>query len=1275
MANSNVNIAEKMFAYIHHGVDITDDIKSIYNNSLIFIGDEKQIYVPVMNTYVGIGMTAYNQTIDAINDLANEVSQLAQTIAGDSVTRMFVDWNPENNDLLLADELHSELKNNFVENFSLSYQITLVGVHDYDTVSGFSYLYAYETDGRNLYKATGYGGGKLDFVNDASKISAYSSSTLATSGITITPHWGTSKPVRNELNGQVITRFYGNYIEVDDKLTWSYMTSAYSYTMKYARNYTDYQIDQVYHNLLGESETVYRPLAFNEVFEDVSDYVNKLTAEERAEYVNGGAPAGKLVAHVSNSYWLVDSNETFYLHSYNDANPYDGIDNSASHFISISASELVNYVNTDSLNKNYATGDTAWVLYDAAQSSIANLEQLYTADTVYNSSYNMNIKDGIQTLKEVAYLLDLLSDGTLGSTTYLTYLEWKNEHSSETFGADNTVTIDNVTYTRINENTNPADSENYVFYTNTGNPENLGIQIAYSIAGNQKQIEDLHYHIELEEEGKTTLRSIQSTDEDFGSIILQSNIGTNWTNTDTNQADLDNPNNINNPLEHPGNAYVVGDVNIKLELNTAFTYALVNESGNVGHVLYGQQWYGAYVAADMSRISDDGTTYYVAEVSGNVATFTAVDPDDLITNPRLNSGLQYYWVPDGGSNDENNNIIWKSILKTDYLALSATDYLPGTSTAKEDATMYSAKNTGSSIASPSDYNGTILYYKAGNKNFVLNPEIGENKLATTAWVSAYLTQSQDSINDTIDNVLELAYNYTDRAIDQLDNEYIYSDFVYVWEDFYSTIETAYLSDNSGSYTATGISWSYYELITPGSNTYLTAYDQLYSDFIDRASTENLLLNYAGNDEISGHEGEYRLSYQANSTVIYNVKEENGIVTAEARELPTDTITVSTTIWGADENVPSNRVEYSEVTGLDGSEGLINALYKWKDATDSNELFVETTNKIYQAIDPSESSVNINDSYILINSTYTKYSSFIELHTEEAVMTYYSATNDKAWKQLYRQTNSYVEIDLDPRTLNSLNLENEGDSDRNSNYVYVGDYILTYNTSAGSVTVTSSDTDINNSLVDGKLLYISSRPSEKVEYLTSSSKHFSYADNGDGGNELSVNANIVKLEDANENNSGFADAYDVKSWIMNYLSFIDISATVSASNVNTNPNYHKLVSLSYVTTKVANNDELSAEEKVLYTYNGTSFVTVTTPTISYYWADDDTYYADNASAGNPTGYESHANMGTEYGNGYLRPQYNKGNTNTDYVSISNDYFVRTEFAKTNAQNLTETQFGM
>ena len=61
MANSNVDIANKIFAYLKHGEDINDSIKEVYKSSLIFIGDEKQIYVPILNTYVGVGESRFKK--------------------------------------------------------------------------------------------------------------------------------------------------------------------------------------------------------------------------------------------------------------------------------------------------------------------------------------------------------------------------------------------------------------------------------------------------------------------------------------------------------------------------------------------------------------------------------------------------------------------------------------------------------------------------------------------------------------------------------------------------------------------------------------------------------------------------------------------------------------------------------------------------------------------------------------------------------------------------------------------------------------------------------------------------------------------------------------------------------------------------------------------------------------------------------------------------------------------------------------------------------------
>ena len=53
-----IEITDKLFGYIANKLDLTPDVINKYKNSLIFIGDEKQIYQPLTNTYIGVGYTA-----------------------------------------------------------------------------------------------------------------------------------------------------------------------------------------------------------------------------------------------------------------------------------------------------------------------------------------------------------------------------------------------------------------------------------------------------------------------------------------------------------------------------------------------------------------------------------------------------------------------------------------------------------------------------------------------------------------------------------------------------------------------------------------------------------------------------------------------------------------------------------------------------------------------------------------------------------------------------------------------------------------------------------------------------------------------------------------------------------------------------------------------------------------------------------------------------------------------------------------------------------------
>ena len=57
-------IDDKLFGYISKSSDLDENIIQRYKNSLIFIGDEKQIYIPTINSYVGIGVSYLDNVIN-----------------------------------------------------------------------------------------------------------------------------------------------------------------------------------------------------------------------------------------------------------------------------------------------------------------------------------------------------------------------------------------------------------------------------------------------------------------------------------------------------------------------------------------------------------------------------------------------------------------------------------------------------------------------------------------------------------------------------------------------------------------------------------------------------------------------------------------------------------------------------------------------------------------------------------------------------------------------------------------------------------------------------------------------------------------------------------------------------------------------------------------------------------------------------------------------------------------------------------------------------------
>jgi len=64
-----MNIFDKGLAYINRSSDLTQSMVNEYKNSLIVLGDQERMYIPYINSYVGVGLEALNNIEEVIRSL------------------------------------------------------------------------------------------------------------------------------------------------------------------------------------------------------------------------------------------------------------------------------------------------------------------------------------------------------------------------------------------------------------------------------------------------------------------------------------------------------------------------------------------------------------------------------------------------------------------------------------------------------------------------------------------------------------------------------------------------------------------------------------------------------------------------------------------------------------------------------------------------------------------------------------------------------------------------------------------------------------------------------------------------------------------------------------------------------------------------------------------------------------------------------------------------------------------------------------------------------
>ena len=304
-----------------------------------------------------------------------------------------------------------------------------------------------------------------------------------------------------------------NVFTIDDTQTWSYITARNAEIMQLTKDYTSSEVNRIYAELLGIQNGGIIPVSYNQIWNvaanenalndnDKDDvvavalptdkiYFKKVTIDLKKDTTGEFIPKGlevtpfKVDGNDKTFYYLTTNTgkvayEYSYFAEYYDkgSNPIDyvlGVDTNIGNEIEFIEDLRKPAENTILGADMKPTGEEDGTITPTtnrkAQYNLPYIyERIKTIDEVtpgsqyflYDASLssatdNINLADGINTLKEVAHVLDLITNGSL----------------------------------------------------ETGNPENSGIELAYSIAQNHVDIIDLDKRLDKLEAGENAVRSLQ----------------------------------------------------------------------------------------------------------------------------------------------------------------------------------------------------------------------------------------------------------------------------------------------------------------------------------------------------------------------------------------------------------------------------------------------------------------------------------------------------------------------------------------------------------------------------------------------------------------------------------------------------------------------------------------------------------------------------------------------------------------------------------------------
>lgn len=462
------NLGNKLFAYIAEASMLQtpgtkEMIKSNFGNSLVFIGDEGQLWAPKTDTLVGIGKTAHESILNDIVEVNDKVDTLNAALTSSLVSKIYANYDGSDNEQIAGLNLHAT--NDIILRGAGDYDVERklqlekfgLNVTDennvQDTINSITFdnsvnQYNYATNGitvslskgKNKYRIIATG--RKDDINNWESWNKhenevwFDSSEKPTVGQINSERFYYFAPegeenayiVMTDDAGNVIYKNGKNTFVIDDKMTWSYISTRNAEILSSTKEYTDTLVQNIYQDILGGGEAVI-PVSYQTI--------TKVVSEELVgtQYVQGVA-----FTNDTNVFELVPVNiNSIILNPYSTTNtdnltidylhvnyPETRAHNSISTVVELKGGDITDYGQFEDIAAGtekpyylmaqdnslpYISSTT--ILRKVAQDEVIDPAKQYViVNPNYNAStYNTNLADGIQTLKEVAYILDVITNG------------------------------------------------------------------------------------------------------------------------------------------------------------------------------------------------------------------------------------------------------------------------------------------------------------------------------------------------------------------------------------------------------------------------------------------------------------------------------------------------------------------------------------------------------------------------------------------------------------------------------------------------------------------------------------------------------------------------------------------------------------------------------------------------------------------------------------------------------------------------------------------------